>query len=87
MCYCVFFFINIMQSSSAYVLFYQRRTEGRPVNILDRSLSQSFADEKKILSSKYTRTPNTVEEEMASDNEVCIYLQLSQNDCQKFIAE
>ena len=55
------------------MLFYQRRTEGRPVNILDRSLSQSFAEEKKMLSNKYknnTALPNTVKEEGDSDNEV-----------------
>ena len=32
------------------------------MNILDRSLSQSFAEERKILSNKYTTVPNTVEE-------------------------
>lgn len=37
------------------MLFYRRRTEGRPVrrNILDRSLSQSFAEEHKKLKEKY----------------------------------
>ena len=43
------------QTAAAYVLFYQRRPEGpqptRP--ILDRSLSQSFADEGKQLKAKY----------------------------------
>ena len=43
------------------MLFYRRRSEGRPVrrNILDRTLSQSFADEHKKLQEKYA----TLEEE------------------------
>ena len=37
-----------LQSSSAYVLFYHRRTEGRPTRAqLNRSLSVSFAEEVK----------------------------------------
>jgi hypothetical protein len=44
------------------------------VNVLDRSLSQSFAEESKLLSSKLT--PNqpqpTLEEEMPSEEEVCV---------------
>lgn len=60
---------NLM-SAYAYVLFYQRRTEGRPVNILDRSLSQSFAEERKILSSKYKAAPaNTLTEEETIQND------------------
>ena len=61
-----------MQSAAAYVLFYHRRTEGRPVNILDRSLSQSFAEEKRILSRKYrTAGDDTVpEEDMETEQEV-----------------
>ena len=40
------------------------------MNILDRSLSQSFADERKLLSSKYNPpNDNTVEEEMMVDVE------------------
>lgn len=43
-----------------------RRTPG----ILDRSLSQSFAEEKKMLSNKYKTDPNSTvpEEEPADDN-------------------
>lgn len=61
------FYVNSLQTASAYVLFYRRRTEGRPVrrNILDRSLSQSFADEHKKLKEKYA----TVEEEKGASEE------------------
>ena len=50
------FTVFILQTASAYVLFYHRRTEGRPIrrNIMDRSLSQSFADEHKKLQEKYS---------------------------------
>ena len=61
-CYC-----DLVQTASAYVLFYRRRTEGRPVrrNILDRSLSQSFADEHKKLKEKYA----ALEEEEEGEKE------------------
>lgn len=54
----------LVQTASAYVLFYRRRTEGRPVrrNILDRSLSQSFADEHKKLKEKYAANSQLDEE-------------------------
>ena len=64
-----FFVVIVVQSSSAYVLFYQRRTEGRPVNILDRSLSQSFAEERKILSNKYKGAPDSTVEELVAEPE------------------
>ena len=65
------------------MLFYQRRTEGRPVNILDRSLSQSFAEERKILSSKYKAAPaNTLtEEETIQNDEVrCAWIVVTDAD-------
>ncbi len=37
--------------------------------MLDRSLSQSFAEEKKILSNKYNTPPDTVEEGMSHEEE------------------
>ena len=54
-----------IQSASAYVLFYRRRSEGRPVrrNILDRTLSQSFADEHKKLKEKYATLEEDEEDE------------------------
>ena len=60
----------LLQSPSAYVLFYERRIEGRRSRpVLDRSLSQSFAEEKKLLSSKYKSEPNSsVPEEPHSDD-------------------
>ena len=59
------------QTASAYVLFYRRRTEGRPVrrNILDRSLSQSFADEHKKLKEKYATLEEEKEEKGATKQE------------------
>ena len=58
-----------LQTAAAYVLFYRRRTEGKPVrrNILDRSLSQSFAEEHKKLKEKYS-TLNEEEEEKEKDD-------------------
>ena len=60
----------MLQTASAYVLFYCRRTEGRPVrrNILDRSLSQSFADEHKKLKEKYAAS-SQLEEEKEGEEE------------------
>ncbi len=61
----------MLQTASAYVLFYRRRTEGRPVrrNILDRSLSQSFADEHKKLKEKYAASSQLEEEEEEREKE------------------
>lgn len=58
-------------TASAYVLFYRRRTEGRPVrrNILDRSLSQSFADEHKKLKEKYASVSPQLKEEGERERE------------------
>lgn len=60
-----------VQTASAYVLFYRRRTEGRPVrrNILDRSLSQSFADEHKKLKEKYASVSPQLKEEGERERE------------------
>ena len=42
------------QTAAAYVLFYRRRMEGRPaLHILDRSLSQSFAEEVRQRKARY----------------------------------
>lgn len=43
------------------------------MNILDRSLSQSFAEERKILSNKYKGTPHDTVEEAV---EVHVYTEL-----------
>ena len=53
------------------MLFYRRRTEGRPVrrNILDRSLSQSFADEHKKLKEKYAANSQLDEERENGEQE------------------
>lgn len=59
------------QSASAYVLFYRRRTEGKPVrrNILDRTLSQSFAEEHKKLKEKYATLQEEEEGERSKGKE------------------
>ena len=63
------------QTAAAYVLFYRRRTEGRPTHILDRSLSQSFAEEVRVQKAKF-HPPSSEsaheeegEEEMQCDEE------------------
>ena len=59
----------LLQTAAAYVLFYRRRTEGKPVrrNILDRSLSQSFAEEHKKLKEKYATLDEEDEEKEKDD--------------------
>ena len=58
------------QTAAAYVLFYRRQMEGRRPHILDRSLSQSFAEEGRALKAKYhPSTDAAPEEEMECDAE------------------
>ena len=72
----------MLQTASAYVLFYRRRTEGRPVrrNILDRSLSQSFADEHKKLKEKYAASSQLEEEEEEEKGELSTDKKMEQNN-------
>ena len=53
------------------MLFYRRRTEGRPTHILDRSLSQSFADEVRVQKAKFHPSSESApeEEEMQCEEE------------------
>jgi len=62
---------NHLVTAAAYVLFYRRHTEGRRTHILDRSLSQSFAEEGRALKAKYHPSTNSGpdEEEMECDEE------------------
>ncbi len=64
------------QSSAAYVLFYRRRDDqSRPTrrSILDRSLSQSFAEEDRELKAKYQREKEDQESRSRSESEVCVW--------------
>lgn len=63
------------QSSAAYVLYYRRRDDqSRPTrrSILDRSLSQSFAEEDRELKEKYQKEKEDQESKRSrNESEVC----------------
>ena len=52
------------------MLFYRRRTEGRPTHILDRSLSQSFADEVRVQKAKFHPSSESAPEEQGEEEEM-----------------
>ena len=53
------------------MLFYRRRTEGRPTHILDRSLSQSFADEVRVQKAKFCPSSESAPEEGEEEEMQC----------------
>ena len=59
------------QTAAAYVLFYRRRTEGRPTHILDRSLSQSFAEEVRVQKAKFRPNSESAHEEEGEEEMQC----------------
>ncbi len=59
-----YWIVLLLQTSAAYVLFYRRYNDGGPrVRILDRSLSQSFAEEVERRGAKFQPKQESMEEE------------------------